>query len=265
MTPLDWVKPYYTTAGQYWGASGIGQHHIDRLATMERICGSGPKRVLELGAGDGEASGVMADAGHNVVAVEFSPTRIPYIENLAKQPRKGTFTAVEADFYEVALRREYDVVCYWDGFGVGSDSDQRRLLNRIATEWLKPGGHALIDVFSPYRWVQETGVEWTLDRNHPSHRHRQRRRFNFDPIQGRFLDTWCPIDDETGVCDEAKAITQKIRCYNPADLQLLLEGTALKLTSTEIEGKEFDYKSITETADHPIWKAWSYLAVLTNQ
>jgi len=139
----DWVKPYYTRAGEYWGPTGVEQVHLDRQSTLTRLCGPDPKRVLELGAGEGEAAAVMADAGHDVVAVEFSPTRTPNLKRLAKEPHKGQLTALEADFYEVAISGEFDIVCYWDGFGVGSDADQRRLLKRISTEWLKPGGLAL--------------------------------------------------------------------------------------------------------------------------
>ena len=134
---MDWVKPYYTRAGDYWGPQTVEQRHHDRLAALTRLCGPGPKRVLELGAGTGEVAAVMADAGHSVTAIEFSPTRAPHIQALAQQPRQGSLTVLEADFYEVALAREFDVVCYWDGFGVGSDADQRRLLRRIATEWLR--------------------------------------------------------------------------------------------------------------------------------
>ena len=204
----------------------------------------------------------MADAGHSIAAIEFSPTRAPNIELLANRPRSGSLTALEADFYTVDLPKEFDAVCYWDGFGVGSDADQRRLLRRIAGEWLKPGGCALIDVFSPYRWVQESGNRWDLDRNHESHRYRQRRTFDFDPLQGRFLDTWCPIDDETGLCDESRAITQKIRCYNPADFHLLLEGTGLNLDQVEVNGLAITLDSATGKSDHPLWRAWSYLVCL---
>jgi hypothetical protein len=150
-------------------------------------------------------------------------------------------------------------VCYWDGFGVGSDADQRRLLRRIAADWLKPGGCALIDVFSPTRWILEAGKEWTLDRNHPSHRFRQRRRFDFDPIHGAFLDEWCPIDDATGACDESRAITQRIRCYNPADLQMLLEGTGLSVERAEVDGVE-----IAVGAGDAFRQAWSYLVKLVG-
>src|SRR5438270_9657116 len=60
-TSLAWVKPYYTRAGEYWGPTGIEQKHQDRLAALTRLCGPPPRRVLELGAGTGEASAVMAD------------------------------------------------------------------------------------------------------------------------------------------------------------------------------------------------------------
>jgi SAM-dependent methyltransferase len=261
-TALAWVKPYYTCAGDYWGPTGIEQRHQDRLAALTRLCGPQPMRVLELGAGTGEAAAVMADAGHSVVAIEFSPTRAPHIQTLAQQPRRGSLTALEADFFGVSLAADFDVVCYWDGFGTGSDADQRRLLRRIATEWLKPGGCALMDVFNPYRWAIETGKEWRLDRNHSSHRYCQRRRFNFDPIQGCFLDEWCPIDDATGTCDEARAITQRIRCYNPADLQLLMEGTGLSLEHLEVDGTPFHFRAAGRGAENALWNAWSYLVRL---
>lgn len=257
-----WVKPYYTRAGEYWGPTGIDEVHLERVATLARLCGPGPHRVLELGAGTGEAAAAMADAGHSFIALDFSPTRASNIDLLAKDKRKGELTAVEAEFYEVDLRGEFDVVCYWDGFGVGSDSDQRRLLMRISNEWLKPGGFALIDVFSPFRWINETGKVWNLSRNHPSHRYRQRRSFDYDPIHSRYLDTWCPIDDETGEPDEAMAITQRVRCYSPADFELLTEGVGLGIEHLEVAGAAFDRMSIVENRTHPIWGAWSYLAKL---
>ncbi len=260
---LGWVKPYYTTAGEYWGPPGVEKIHLDRLAILERFCGSSPLRVLELGAGYGEAASVMADAGHSVVALEFSPTRIPHIQELARRQHVGRLTALEADFYAVDLPKEFDAVCYWDGFGVGSDSDQRRLLRTIASEWVKPEGVVLIDVFNPYRWTVESGKEWALNRNHESHRYHQRRRFNFDPIHGCFLDTWCPIDDTTGEPNEQMAITQKVRCYNPADFKLLLEGTGLELELAEVAGVPVDFTSAGSDRSHPIWNAWSYLVKLS--
>lgn len=249
---LAWVKPYYTRAGEYWAPHGIEERERDRAATLPRLCGPPPKRVLELGAGTGETAAATADAGYDVTAIEFSPTRALHLrahaQQRADQTVRGSLTALEADFYDVSLPGVFDVVCYWDGFGVGSDADQRRLLRHIASEWLAPGGSVLVDVFNPYRWAAEAGNELVFDRNHESHLYRQRRRFGFDFAAGCFLDEWCPIGDETGVCDESRAITQRIRCYNPADLRLLLEGTGLSLRATEGAGER---------------DAWSYLALLT--
>lgn len=261
---LDWVKPYYSRAGEYWGPGEISDKERGRVAAIARLMGPTPKRILELGAGTGETAAAMADAGHSVVALEFSPTRSPALKQAASLTRTGALMALEADFYSVELPREFDLVCYWDGFGVGGDADQRRLLRRIADEWLAPDGCALIDVFSPFRWVRETGQEWQLDRSQPSHRFRQRRRFDYDPVQNCFLDEWCPIDDATQTCDESRAIQQRIRCYAPADLLMLLPGTGLSLKAAEVEGAPLDLYSRDQTRHSALWNAWSYLVQLAH-
>ena len=117
-------------------------------------------------------------------------------------------------------------------------------------------------MFNPYRWTLETGQERRFERSQSNDRYRQRRRSEFDPMQGCFLDEWCPVDDETGICDELRAITQKIRCYNPADLRLLLEGTGLSLQQVEVYGTPFDFQSADQNAQSALWKAWSYLTKL---
>lgn len=262
MERLDWVKPYYTRAGEYWGPSGVGERDTRRAEIAERLRLGNGKRMLELGAGAGETALSMANNGWQVVAVEFSPTRAEHTRDSAKQAPAGALTVAEADFYEVDLNERFDMVCYWDGFGVGSDSDQRRLLKRIADDWLEPEGYALIEVFSPWQWVRAAGRVQNLDRNHPSHRYRQRRTGDFDPINSCFIDTWTPIDDTTGEPDEKMAITQTIRCYSPADFLLLLEGTGLTAQYAEVDGEPFDLSSAA-TSSHPISQSWSYLVRLT--
>ena len=46
------------------------------------------------------------------------------------------------DFYTAKLQEKFDAVCYWNGFGIGTDADQRQLLKRISDEWLNPHGKA---------------------------------------------------------------------------------------------------------------------------
>jgi len=71
---------------------------------------------------------------------------------LAQGVRSGSLVAICGDFYEVDVPGPFDVVAYFDGFGIGSDPDQRRLLQRISS-WLTPDGCALIDVFAPMMYL----------------------------------------------------------------------------------------------------------------
>ena len=53
------------------------------------------------------------------------------------------------DFYQVELKKSFDLITYWDGFGIGTDQEQRSLLKRIH-KWLKKDGMALIEVYTPW-------------------------------------------------------------------------------------------------------------------
>jgi len=83
-----------------------------------------------------QAAAATADLGHEVVAVELVPAGAAHARMLASRPeRGGSLSVIEGDFYRVELAQTFDVVCYWDGFGIGSDADQRRLLRRMGTGW----------------------------------------------------------------------------------------------------------------------------------
>ncbi|MFD1731031.1 class I SAM-dependent methyltransferase [Deinococcus malanensis] len=120
---------------------------------------------------------------------------------------------VTGDFYTVDFPGTFESVCYWDGFGIGSDDDQRRLLSRVAG-WLRPGATAFIDIYTPWYWAYHAGFA----RQHPGYT----QVYGFDAQGCRMTDTYMPHGEE--------ALTQSLRCYSPADLQLLLSGTGLVLT-----------------------------------
>ena len=215
---MDWVRDFYSTTGSWWGRAEakVTERDHRRVRLLHEHVGAGAMRVLELGAGYGTTAAAMAQAGHQVTAVEISD-RADFAEaglDLRKE-----------DFYQVQLPREFDVVCYWNGFGVGSDADQRRLLRRIAGEWLRPGGTALIDVSNPFVWASWDGDE---EHRHPDpaagYEHELRERITFDPVTCTATDTWWPA------ANPEQQISQVLRCYTPADLALLLEGTGLELT-----------------------------------
>jgi protein-L-isoaspartate O-methyltransferase len=80
---LDWAKQFYTTRSEWFGPTGIFPEHQARALDLDRWCGSSSKRVLDLGAGAGGTAAALADRGHTVVAVEFSPVRATFARSLA--------------------------------------------------------------------------------------------------------------------------------------------------------------------------------------
>lgn len=238
---MDWVRPFFDTAATWWGRPEIRETDRDRAAAIERLCGAGPKRVLELGAGGGGTAAATADLGHSVTAVELSPVRAAFARGFAEG---RDVRVIEGDFYAVELDGRFDCVAYWNGFGVGTDGDQRRLLRRITELWLAPGGHVVLDVFSPWRWARAAGRREVVRRETPLVNAR-----DYDPVRSRFVDRWWPEGDE------GRAITQSARCYTPADLLMLLETTGL-----EPAGGDFLDSNTQVSAG--LWDAWEYRVVL---
>jgi hypothetical protein len=69
---LDWVKDFYTQSNIWWGSDPGQEYYPGRIQAVERLCGPGTKRILELGAGSGAVAAEMAKSGHAVVAVELT-------------------------------------------------------------------------------------------------------------------------------------------------------------------------------------------------
>jgi SAM-dependent methyltransferase len=226
---VGWVEGFYSRTGRWWAPEArISERDHRRVSLLHEHAGAQPMRVLELGSGYGTTAAVTAQAGHSVTAVEISD-RVGFAAEFAGDAGAGALTVLRDDFYTVSLPGQFDVVCYWNGFGVGSDADQRRLLGRLATEWLRPGGVALIDIFNPFVWAR-----WDGDGDHKladpeqGYEHELFERTTFDPVTCTAIDTWW----EAGHPDDK--ISQFLRCYTPADLELLLAGTGLQLTAITV-------------------------------
>ena len=239
-TLIDWLAERDFYAGDVT-VDDIGAAQWRRADALARLAGAGPHAVLELGAGGGYTAAALAERGHHVTAVEWIPQAAESIRRWAEAVRFGSLRALEGDFYELPLAERFDVVCYFDGFGIGTDDDQRRLLRRIAG-WLEPDGCALIDVMTPWYWAARAGEEDEFAG--------LRGRFGFDGDACALRYRQWPPDHE----DEA--VTQVIRCYSPADLRLLLEGTGLRLATFE------PYESERYARAAPLAKAMIYLAQL---
>src|SRR5581483_7689716 len=78
---------------------------------------------------------------------------------------------------------------------------------------------------------------------------------DFDPVASRAVDNWWERPEPERVH------TQTLRCYSPADFQLLLEGTGLRLDHLEVDGQPLD-RGARHTMASPLWEANEYLARL---
>lgn len=252
---VEWAADFY--AKQYgWAgwdavwkatdaseANSLGATHVD---AVRRLAGPEPKRILELGAGGGFTSAALAAAGHEVVAVEITDVCLESIRRLADLVDTGSLTEIAGDFYTIELEGSFDVVCYFDGFGIGTDEDQRRLLRRVAS-WLAADGCALIDVFTPWYWAKLAGTQEEFpDGSGVIYEE------GFDPDGCRMMERMWRRGDE------GNAVTQSLRCYSPADLRLLLETTGLSLVTTEPFGDQTYERAV------PMDEAMLYLCVLAT-
>jgi SAM-dependent methyltransferase len=254
----SWARDFYAKQDEWAGASRdpVTDMHRRNADLVHRLSGSKLGRVLELGAGGGQNAAALADLGHSVTAIELVASVAKNALDLAAQPRKGQLRVIVGDFYDVELPDRYDIVCYWDGFGVGSDDDQRRLLKRVAG-WLAHRGFALIEVYTPWYWsgIARSGIARSGMAGRETQFGGVCRRYGFDADGSRMLDTWWPVGRE------AEAVTQSLRCYSPADLQLLLKDTGLSLESVEPRGA-YDPARDRFVEDAPLEGSMQYLAKL---
>lgn len=233
--PMEWIPEFYSRTGEWWGKaeSEITERDLRRVRLLRQYCGDTPQRILDLGCSYGSTAAALAQVGHRVTGVEISD-RVDISSKFSSQAGPGSLTFVKDDFYRVRFPGMFDVVCYWNGFGVGSDADQRRLLTRIAHDWLRPDGVALIDVSNPFVWAGWDGdEEHMMPDTSAGYCYELRERTSFDPVACTAIDTWWqPSDPE-------HPISQTLRCYTPADLSLLLADTGLTLVEIAVGDRSF--------------------------
>jgi len=256
---MDWANKFYSTTGKWWGPAEakITQRYYLRASTIKKL-GSNVQSVLELGCSYGNTAAACAEKGFNVTAIELSD-RIDFSKEFEKKKYSGSLKFIRGSFYDIEIDNKFDCVTYWNGLGIGTDFDQRKLLKRIA-RWLKPGGIALVDVQNPFVWAK-----WALENEDINKRARPEagyhynvsEKISFDPLKNRFTDTWW----ETEIPKEK--IIQDLRCYSPHDFQLLLESTGLQLDFIEVDGKKIDLNALVDISDNnPLFDASEYLAKL---
>ncbi|MCB0032809.1 MAG: class I SAM-dependent methyltransferase [Anaerolineales bacterium] len=247
---MEWVEDFYAKQNEWLGVykGDVIASHRHNAAVLQRLSGRTDGRVLELGAGGGQNAAATVDLGYTVTAVELVPSAVQEAQQLLTPARQNNLRIIEGDFYKLEFDAPFDIVCYWDGFGIGTDAEQQRLLKRIAG-WLRPDGCALIEIYGPAYWAQAAGRQTNFGQ--------VSRRYSFDTEKRRMLDNWWPNGREE------QMVTQSLRCYDPDELQALLHETGLTLTALESRGA-YDAAQNRFLLDVPIKQAMSYLAKLTN-
>ena len=247
---MEWIKEFYDKQ-EKWSRCYTGpitEFHTDKVLEVEKVVGSAPKKILELGSGGGQFAVAASARGHTVVAIDLNKSFVEHGQSLAKEEsQKVRF--IEGNFYDVTLEDKFDVVCYWDGFGIGSDKDQKLLLHRISN-WLKPKGKAFIDLYTPWYWASVAGQKTSSQAFE--------RSYGFEPYECRMIDKWWPRGDES------QAVEQSLRCYSPADFKMLLEGTELMVDRIS-PGAAMDYKNMVFVEKAPLAEAMSYLAIVKEK
>ncbi|MCG3086434.1 class I SAM-dependent methyltransferase [Sporosarcina cyprini] len=232
MTTNKWVLPFYQKQFEWLDSSMEDRMKEDierQVDEVQEQVGRQFDAMLEIGAGSGILARGLSRRGVKMTTLELVPELVAF----AKSRSPETITIHQGDFYTYDFEERFDVVGYFDGFGVGSDEEQLFLLKRMAS-WIKEDGCALIDIYQPTHWQKAAGQEMNLDR--------ASRRYEYDDENGRMLDTWWSIDSP----DEP--VTQSLRCYTIEEISSLCREAGLHITGI-FPGGKMDYD---EWVYHPV-------------
>lgn len=252
-------KKFYNQAGRWWGTTGITNDHRNRVEKVRDLLGSDPIDILDLGSGGGGFAAAMAELGHSVVGIENADKRAKQADELAKTVTKGSLSIICDDFYAHNFYKQFDLVTYWDGFGIGPDEDQVTILKRISQEWLKSDGFVLIDVYSPYGPSSKSGTQEQLSKlPNVSESVDMVRKVHFDYMRSRWIDEWQPKHNPE------VSMSQDLRCYTPEDFKMLVAGTGLKIVQIRVGGKVVP-ANLSPSESKKLFKhCWSYFVQLAR-
>lgn len=245
---MDWVKAFYDAQNEWFGVylGAVEESHRERAILMNEMTDDLPKKVLELGAGGGQTAIALAELGHEVSTIELLEESVFHAQKLSHQMQVNV-TVQQGDFYTIDYQEPFDLICYFDSFGIGKDADQRRLLKRIAT-WLKPNACAIIEVGATWYWAGlANGRKMDLGACF--------RAYSFDAQNATLIDSWWRKEDPETV------VRQYLRCYTPVDFELLLEGTGLKMVGIEAGGR-VDYEAMEFIKKAELEEAMTYYVKL---
>ncbi|MFJ7824815.1 class I SAM-dependent methyltransferase [Psychrobacillus sp. NPDC096623] len=210
----NWVKPFYKRQFEFYQVplDDINDYKKEVALIHEQV-GKPFKDVLEIGAGSGLLANTLSLTNKDITTVELVSELVDY----ARAHSNSSINILYDNFYTVTLTKQYDLVLYLDGFGVGTDKDQLLLLQRI-NEWLKLDGYALIDIYQPNYWLNIKGQQMLV-----SEKNQIMREYGYDEKNCRMTDTLWERSSPN------ETITQSLACYSTDEIYCLCQQAGLQI------------------------------------
>lgn len=210
----NWEYPFYKRQFEFYLDSLDGLYDYKKeVAIIHEQVGRTFKDVLEIGAGTGILANALSLTNKDITTVELVSEVVEY----ARAHSNPSIDILCDNFYSVKLTKQFDLVLYLDGFGLGTDKDQLLLLQRIH-EWLKVDGSALIDIYEPNYWRNVKGQQMLVVENTQI-----MREYGYDDINCRMTDTlWQRSSPH-------ETITQSLACYSTDEIYSLCQQADLQI------------------------------------
>ncbi|MDW0117509.1 class I SAM-dependent methyltransferase [Sporosarcina thermotolerans] len=233
MTTNQWVIPFYQKQFEWLQdiedeMTGYMQKEAD---TIEEQIGVKFKSMLDIGAGIGSIARTLDARGIAMTTLEL----VPELVEAAKRRSSKTIDIHLGDFYTHEFAKQFDVVSYFDGFGIGSDDDQLTLLKRMKN-WVTDDGTIIIDIYNPNYWRNiAAGKAMKIDV--------AERIYSFDEVGCRMVDSWWHKEKPDEI------VTQSLRCYTIDEISTMCNKAGLTIIGIFPGGAmDFDNGAYVETA-----------------
>lgn len=238
----NWANEFYKMQYEFIGDYPDGYHTESANEILEQA-GKSVHSVLELGAWDGSLARALSKYVDQITTVEL----IKEMANKAESLNPDNIETIHGSFYDVNLTEKFDAIIYIDGFGVGTNEDQLKLLQNIKY-WMEDDGCALIDIYQPEHWKKADGIEMYLNRRDMPH---IKRRYSYDFEKDIMMDTWWhEMDDKLNQ-------TQYLKCYTPDEIHDLCKQAGLKIIGYFPHGA-MDYESMKYIEHASLKECMSY-------
>ena len=202
--------------------------HDDDLPFWLALADREPGPVVEWGAGTGRISVPLAEAGHDVTAIEVSRTMV--------ERGRGKSSAVEwkvGDMRSVKLEKSFRLaVCAFNSFLCLLSAEDALAFLRNAHEHLEPGGLLDIEVsaFSPEELAEESGgsaLQHDFTRELPDGGWLDRFSVSsYDPTgQIMSMRLFYELYDASGVLKNQRAHDLEIRPVGRMELESMLQSS----------------------------------------